>query len=45
MADIAIIFHWVPAVMDAMELSEIYEWRNRAIKRHNQINSTSDDTP
>ena len=44
MADIAMIFHWTPATMDTMDLSEIYAWRNRAVKRHNQINSTSDDT-
>ena len=43
MADIAIIFHWTPAVMDVMSLTELYGWRNRALQRHNQINSTSDD--
>jgi len=30
MADIAAIFHWPPAVMDAMELDELMAWRERA---------------
>lgn len=30
MADIAAVFHWTPAVMDAMPLTELAEWRERA---------------
>jgi len=30
MADVAIVFHWSPAVMDDMTVSELMEWRERA---------------
>lgn len=30
MADIAVIFHWPPAAMDAMSLGELADWRERA---------------
>lgn len=30
MADIAVIFHWSPAVFDDMSLSDLVEWRERA---------------
>lgn len=30
MADIAVVFHWPPSVMDAMAVSELVEWRERA---------------
>lgn len=30
MADIATVFHWPPSVMDAMPLSELMDWRERA---------------
>jgi len=30
MADIAVVFHWTPPVMDAMPLSELMEWREQA---------------
>jgi len=33
MADVAIIFHWSPAVMDPMSLSELMAWREQAAKR------------
>lgn len=33
MADIAAIFGWTPADMDAMGLAEIAEWRSRARAR------------
>ncbi|MBL9734844.1 GpE family phage tail protein [Klebsiella pneumoniae] len=32
MADIATIFHW-PSVTDVMPLTEVLEWRHRAIMR------------
>jgi hypothetical protein len=35
MADIAVVFHWSPTVMDAMSLSELMGWRARAAKRAN----------
>ncbi|CAN5694136.1 hypothetical protein BH11PSE6_BH11PSE6_14180 [soil metagenome] len=35
MADLAIVFHWSPAVMDQMSLPELMEWRARAAARHN----------
>ncbi|RKE88664.1 MULTISPECIES: GpE family phage tail protein [Xenorhabdus] len=33
MADIATVFHWSPTVTDAMSLSELLDWRHRAILR------------
>jgi hypothetical protein len=33
MADIALVFHWPPAVMDAMSVSEVMIWRGRAAER------------
>ncbi|MDE1486499.1 GpE family phage tail protein [Xenorhabdus bovienii] len=33
MADIATVFHWSPAVTDEMLLSELLDWRHRAILR------------
>jgi len=35
MADIAVVFHWTPAAMDAMSVAELMEWRERARLRHN----------
>ncbi len=32
-ADIATIFHWPPSVTDVMPLTEVLEWRHRAIMR------------
>ena len=33
MADIAAIFHWPPAAMDTMNITELAEWRERARQR------------
>ncbi|QBH97339.1 GpE family phage tail protein [Limnobaculum zhutongyuii] len=33
MADIAVIFHWRPADMDAMTASELLSWREQAAVR------------
>ena len=33
MADIALVFHWPPSVMDAMSISELMEWRKLAAER------------
>lgn len=38
MADIAAIFHWPPAVMEAMGLAELAVWRERAVSRWNAMN-------
>lgn len=35
MADLALVFHWSPAVMDQMSLAELMAWRARAAARHN----------
>lgn len=35
MADVALVFHWTPADMEAMSLTELMEWRERARIRHN----------
>ncbi|HDS4158210.1 TPA: GpE family phage tail protein [Escherichia coli] len=33
MADIATIFHWSPSITDVMPLTEVLEWRHKAIQR------------
>ncbi|WP_027908746.1 MULTISPECIES: GpE family phage tail protein [Pseudomonas] len=30
MADLAVVFHWAPSHMDALSLTELMEWRERA---------------
>ena len=30
MADLAMVFHWGPAEMDLLPLSDLMEWRERA---------------
>ena len=40
MADLAMLFHWRPADMQAMELGELLHWRSLAVERHNQLNAT-----
>ena len=32
-ADIAAVFHWTPSEMQGMSVSEVVDWRNRAIER------------
>ncbi|MGE1159064.1 GpE family phage tail protein [Pantoea agglomerans] len=34
MADIATVFHWPPSVTESMTLTEVLEWRHKAIMRH-----------
>jgi hypothetical protein len=38
MADIAIIFHWPPSEMAAMELDELQDWHAKALDRWEKIN-------
>ncbi|WP_374518878.1 GpE family phage tail protein [Undibacterium squillarum] len=33
MADIAVVFHWPPAAMHELSLSDLMEWRERARAR------------
>ena len=33
MADLALVFHWSPAVMDTMSLSELMLWHAKAAAR------------
>lgn len=33
MADIAVIFHWGPADLEPLSLTELMEWRERARQR------------
>ncbi|ACO79882.1 Phage P2 GpE extension protein [Azotobacter vinelandii CA] len=33
MADIAVVFHWAPADLDPLSLTELMEWRERARQR------------
>ena len=34
MADIAVVFHWSPKVMDGMSVEELMAWRERARERN-----------
>ncbi|UKD15471.1 GpE family phage tail protein [Burkholderia aenigmatica] len=34
MADVALVFHWPPSVMDSMSVSELMDWRERARERY-----------
>lgn len=36
-ADIAAVFHWPKAEMEAMDLIELVGWQQRAIKRWNAM--------
>lgn len=33
MADLAMVFHWGPADLDPLSLTELMEWRERARQR------------
>lgn len=33
MADIAAVFHWPPAALEAMSLTDLAEWREHARRR------------
>ncbi|MBP6876568.1 MAG: GpE family phage tail protein [Phenylobacterium sp.] len=33
MADLAVVFHWPPAAMAEMSITELMEWHERAAKR------------
>jgi hypothetical protein len=35
MADLALVFHWPPAAMDAMSLAELGRWHAKAADRQN----------
>ena len=39
MSNIAFVFHWSPAVMDAMPLGELLDWQDRAIATWNAVNA------
>lgn len=41
MADIAVIFHWSPAVMDPMYPEELSDWREQARVRSQQDDAGS----
>ncbi|MDA7086514.1 GpE family phage tail protein [Pseudomonas sp. SA3-5] len=30
MADLAVVFHWAPAAMNRLSLTELMDWRERA---------------
>jgi hypothetical protein len=34
MADLAVVFHWCPAEMDGMSLTELMDWREHARRRN-----------
>ena len=38
MADIAAVFHWPPAEMDAMPLEVLLMWQRLAVERHEAMN-------
>ena len=33
MADLAVVFHWAPSVMDEMSIPDLMGWHRRAAKR------------
>jgi len=33
MADIAAVFHWPPAAMESMDITELADWREHASRR------------
>lgn len=37
MADIAAIFHWPKAELEALTLPELLDWRERAVARWNRM--------
>jgi len=40
MADIAMIWHWPPAVMRAMSIEELMEWHALAVERYKLMYGT-----
>ena len=42
MADLAIIAHWPPSEMAAMELDELMGWHQRLVETHNRINGAEE---
>lgn len=42
MADIAAVFHWTPAAMTEMTITEILDWRDRAVERWNRMHAAPD---
>lgn len=38
MADIAGIFHWQPSELKALDMDELVDWRERAVRWWNQTN-------
>ena len=42
MADLAIIAHWPPSEMAAMELDELMGWHQRLVEIHNRINGATE---
>ena len=41
MIELAFILHWQPQDMDAMDLGELLQWRERAVKLHNQMHAAA----
>ena len=42
MAEIAIIAHWPPSEMAAMDISELMGWHQRLVETHNRINGAAE---
>lgn len=42
MADIAAIFHWSPATMDALSLADLMGWHAQAVERFKAMNGVKD---
>lgn len=43
MVEVAFLLHWPPAVMDAMPLGELLDWRDRAAQLHNRLNNPAQE--
>lgn len=42
MADLAAIFHWPPATMDALSLPDLMRWHEQAVDRFKAMNGVKD---
>lgn len=40
MADLAMVFHWAPRDMNAMDIAELMDWREQARRRHQSEDSS-----
>ena len=44
MADIAMVFRWQPSEMFELDVTELMDWREKAITRWNQVNNPEENS-